>query len=625
MSGTSATAAAPFLAHSDAFRRRRFLNWFPLGVTYALLYMGRYNLTVAKNSLGELMTKEDFGIIFGAGTFVYAFAFLLNGPLVDRMGGRKGMLAGAAGSAVANLAMGAYLYHVVSSGEATSAPLRLVFSVLYALNMYFQSFGAVSIVKVNAHWFHVSERGGFSGIFGTMISSGIFLAFTVNELLLKAAQRVWPGAPGPSVAWVVFAIPAVMLALFFFVELSLLRDRPGQAGHADFDTGDASSGDTSDTPIPAMKLFRQILSNPVIITVALIEFCTGVLRNGVMHWFPIYANEIWALPNEHALRGGALLMAMRDGAWLPLWPALPCFAVAVVSAVLAKRAHGRRRGAYAVGAALAFLAPFMQGGWGGLLMVAGVIGGNVAGWVSDLFFQSRRGPAAAFLYGLLAVCVLGMGFALATPTNIVESADSKSGLQTGDKILAIGGDEQVSGWPEVRNAVACVPAQCKDAGWDSKKCMCVSALASAPAEKRDPVIAAKVERSGQVQDLALPDPKPTQRAGDMRLLKARPVLPISPYVLGVLVFLVSLCVIGTHGLLSGTATMDFGGRKGAATAVGVIDGFVYLGTALQSVALGFLTTKSWAYWPWFLLPFALIGFVLSLRIWGAKPKAGGGH
>jgi hypothetical protein len=38
-----------------------------------------------------------------------------------------------------------------------------MFSVLYAANMYFQSFGAVSIVKVNAHWFHVTERGGFSG------------------------------------------------------------------------------------------------------------------------------------------------------------------------------------------------------------------------------------------------------------------------------------------------------------------------------------------------------------------------------------------------------------------------------------------------------------------------------
>ena len=80
------------IQHSFAYRRRRFINWFPMGLTYALLYMGRYNLTVSKNALGELMTKEDFGIIFGAGTFTYAFAFLVNGPLVDKIGGRKGIL-----------------------------------------------------------------------------------------------------------------------------------------------------------------------------------------------------------------------------------------------------------------------------------------------------------------------------------------------------------------------------------------------------------------------------------------------------------------------------------------------------------------------------------------------------
>ena len=60
--------------HTDAFRRRRFLNWFPLGVAYALLYMGRYNLTVAKGALGDLMTKADFGDIFGVGAIVYGFA-----------------------------------------------------------------------------------------------------------------------------------------------------------------------------------------------------------------------------------------------------------------------------------------------------------------------------------------------------------------------------------------------------------------------------------------------------------------------------------------------------------------------------------------------------------------------
>jgi len=625
MAASSATASSPFIQHSAAFRRRRFLNWFPLGVTYALLYMGRYNLTVAKNSLGELMTKEDFGIIFGAGTLVYAFAFLLNGPLVDRMGGRKGMLAGAGGAFLANVAMGAYLHHVLSSGQATTAPLRLVFSALYAANMYFQSFGAVSIVKVNAHWFHVTERGGFSGIFGTMISSGIFLAFTVNELLLKTAQRIWPSAPAPSVAWVVFAVPGVLLALFWIVELLLLKDTPSQAGHQDFDTGDASSGDTSDTPTPAMELIKRILTNPVILTVAFIEFCTGVLRNGVMHWFPIYANEIWALPSEHGLRGGALLLAMRDGTWAGLWPALPCFGVAAVSGFLVTRSHGKRRGMYAVGAGLAFVAPFLQGGWGGLLMVAGVLGGNIAGWVSDLLFQSRRGPVAAVLYGALALFCVGMGVSMASPTNVVESADPKSGLRSGDRIVAIGGDDSVEGWQEVRDAVACVKPTCKDSGWDTAKCMCVSALKTGEAAPGSGRITARVLRDGKTESLDLPDPKSTQRAGDRRFLKARPVLPLSPYVLGVLVFLMSLCVIGTHGVLSGTATMDFGGRKGAATAVGVIDGFVYLGTAVQSVALGFLTTKSWSYWPWFLVPFGVLGFVLSLRIWNAKPKARGGH
>ena len=78
--------------HSAAYRNRRVLNWLPMGLTYAFLYMGRYNLTVSKNALGDLMSKSDFGIIFFWGTIVYAFAFLINGPLTDRIGGRKGML-----------------------------------------------------------------------------------------------------------------------------------------------------------------------------------------------------------------------------------------------------------------------------------------------------------------------------------------------------------------------------------------------------------------------------------------------------------------------------------------------------------------------------------------------------
>ena len=71
------------LGHSEAFKRRRFFNWFPLGLTYAFLYMGRYNLNVAKSALGKLIDNADFGIIFVVGTLVYGVSFLLNGPLTD--------------------------------------------------------------------------------------------------------------------------------------------------------------------------------------------------------------------------------------------------------------------------------------------------------------------------------------------------------------------------------------------------------------------------------------------------------------------------------------------------------------------------------------------------------------
>ena len=80
------------LGHTRWFLIRRFINWFPLGMTYAFLYMGRYNLTVSKTALGSLMSKEDFGWIAAAGTCTYALSFIVNGPLVDRIVGRPGRL-----------------------------------------------------------------------------------------------------------------------------------------------------------------------------------------------------------------------------------------------------------------------------------------------------------------------------------------------------------------------------------------------------------------------------------------------------------------------------------------------------------------------------------------------------
>ena len=104
-----------------------------------------------------------------------------------------------------------------------------------------------------------------------------------------------------------------------------------------------------------------------------------------------------------------------------------------------------------------------------------------------------------------------------------------------------------------------------------------------------------------------------------------------------LVIIMSMAVIGVHGMLSGTASMDFGGKKNVGIAVGIIDGFVYLGTAVMSFTYGIILPQeqfdeagkligpatepsNWAGWPISMIPLGVIGLILALRVWNAKPK-----
>jgi OPA family glycerol-3-phosphate transporter-like MFS transporter len=108
-------------------------------------------------------------------------------------------------------------------------------------------------------------------------------------------------------------------------------------------------------------------------------------------------------------------------------------------------------------------------------------------------------------------------------------------------------------------------------------------------------------------------------------------LALGTPLLGWIMVAMALAYIGVHGMLSGTASMDFGGKRNAGLAVGIIDGFVYLGTAAQAVVLGnILPTgaaakdpSAWWLWPAAMLPAALIGLGLATRLWNARPQRGG--
>jgi len=451
------------LRHSRRFMVRRFINWFPLGMTYAFLYMGRYNLNVAKNALGTTMSNGDFGLIFGAGTAVYAFSFLVNGPLVDRIGGKRGIIIAAVGSSLANIALGVLTYLLVL--HRLKVNMVLAFSVLYAVNMYFQSYGAVSIIKVKAYWFHVRERGVFGAIFGTLISFGVYFAFDWGQAIADmsqanpqgklgwlhaAIQRVFALRSGSvDATWAVFYIPAAILLFWTLLDWWLIKDTPEQAGFAAFDTHDASSGQMN-VDFTARQLLWKVFTSPLMLLIALLNLASGVFRNGITQWYFIYGREFKQPGAEFFIR------------------------------------H-----------------------WGLLLCLFGIVGGFAAGLVSDKTFQSRRSPPAGILCGFVLVMAVVMVFSLHN----------------------------------------------------------------------------------------------------------------SPLLVGLSGVLIVMAAVGITSLMAGTAATDLGGRKATATCSGIVDGSAYLGSALQSVCLGFLTTRDWLWWPLFLMPFAVLGVLIAIKTWNALPPA----
>jgi OPA family glycerol-3-phosphate transporter-like MFS transporter len=79
-------------------------------------------------------------------------------------------------------------------------------------------------------------------------------------------------------------------------------------------------------------------------------------------------------------------------------------------------------------------------------------------------------------------------------------------------------------------------------------------------------------------------------------------------------------------MIGGAASMDFGGRKAAATAAGLIDGFQYLAGAFVGQAVGYITSNfGWQVWKLWPIPFAIIGAIVMMFLWNAMPKGKSSH
>ena len=434
MDSFSQTISVP--KHSSLFRKRRALNWLTLGFTYSAMYMGRYNLSFANKPLSEAFgwDKTQLGAIITAGLSIYGFAAIFNGPIADKIGGRRAMLIGACGTILFNFlfGLGAYLGFL-----GTGSLLLFYFASIWALNSYFQSFSALALIKVNASWFHIRERGVFSAIFGSMIQSGRALIFVIGGILVTLLPWQW-----------VFFVPAFVIALMALLTFKFVRNSPEDCQLPALDVQDASSGDHG--TITVRYVLGKVFKNPVTLTIAFAEFCTGFVRHGFEQWFPRYMIEVQQLSLESSVF---------------------------------------QKGAFSV-------------------VVAGILGAFFAGTISDWVFKGRRTPVAFIGYLIQVLCLA--------------------------------------------------------------------------------------------------------------------VIWKSPNMTSVLFAFIcnSFAISVVHSMLSGTASMDFGGKKAAATAAGIFDGMQYLGGSVVGLGMGWLLEKlGWVVWGPSMIGFSMVGALLMLLLWNARPKS----
>lgn len=282
MSQTLATGSSR-IQHPPGFRPRRGLNWAFLGLLYTSFYMCRYNLSIANKAISDEFgfSKGQMGTIITTALFAYACGQIINGLITDRIGGKRAMLIGAAGTIVMNILF----------GVASFWGLLGLFVAIRGVDGYLQAFGAPGMVKINTAWFNHLERGRFAGIFGFMINLGRFGIFKLGPALLQGGLLLGVMTIPPLHWRWLFWAPSIICAIVAVGMALTVKETPEEAGFPGVIEDKSSIGATSGRPSLG-EVLRLVMGNPAVWLVAAAYACTGAVRQAVDQWFPRYMQEV---------------------------------------------------------------------------------------------------------------------------------------------------------------------------------------------------------------------------------------------------------------------------------------------------------------------------------------------
>ena len=255
------------------YKRHRLRIMLAITIGYGVVYTCRLALSMVKKPLIDngIFTPVELGIIGSALFYTYAFGKLTNGFLADHMNLKIFFAFGVLISALLNIGMG-------------FSTILLLSVVLWALNGWFQGFGAPSGAVAMANWFSNNERGRMYGIWSTAHAIGEGLTF-VGVAALVSLWGWRAGFWGPGVLCI-----GVAGLLYIF-----MQDRPQTMGLppvADWrNDHSGSSAEAGQAKESTWAIQKTILKIPAIWVLALASASIYVTRYAINSWGVLYLQE----------------------------------------------------------------------------------------------------------------------------------------------------------------------------------------------------------------------------------------------------------------------------------------------------------------------------------------------
>lgn len=228
-----------------------------LALGYVGVYLCRKNLAVAMPMLQQSFgaTKGQVGIIASLGTLAYAAGKVINGPFVDRVGGRQGFLVSLAAVALFGAA-GAF------------APGLVALTVFYGLNRFAGSAAWGAMLKLVPSWFGRARTGTVVGLLSLSYVAGGAIA------TLFARQIVTSGG-----SWrAVMGVPSVALIAIGVLCVFLVRSGPLEQTPA------ASASRDPGARRPPLAAAAALLRRPQFLIVCALSFTITLMRESFNTW-----------------------------------------------------------------------------------------------------------------------------------------------------------------------------------------------------------------------------------------------------------------------------------------------------------------------------------------------------